>query len=138
MVNSLAARRGLKRLRTGMLIGSGVLVLLGLAIVLFLSGTLWPSVVAGVGGGAVMLVVSWFTTSKTLESDDPSVAWIALDYMIKIVLTLGLLVMAKQLEMFNLGVVAILLISGIALTSAVQVLAFVPEKKKTVPSEIAD
>ena len=55
MVNSLAARRGLKRLRTGMLIGSGVLVLLGLAIVLFLSGTLWPSVVAGVGGGAVML-----------------------------------------------------------------------------------
>lgn len=121
-----------------MLIGSGVLVLLGLAIVLFLSGTLWPSVVAGVGGGAVMLVVSWFTTSKTLESDDPSVAWIALDYMIKIVLTLGLLVMAKQLEMFNLGVVATLLISGIALTSAVQVLAFVPEKKKTVPSEIAD
>ena len=70
MVNSLAARRGLKRLRTGMLIGSGVLVLLGLAIVLFLSGTLWPSVVAGVSGGAVMLVVSWFTTSKTLESDD--------------------------------------------------------------------
>lgn len=138
MVNSLVVRRGLRRLKKWLLIATIVLVILGLAIVIFLSSSLWPSVVTGVGGGAVMLVVSWFTTSKTLESDDPSVAWIALDYLVKILLTLGLLVMGKQLDGLNLGVVATLLISSIALTSAVQVAAFVPEKKKDVPVDTED
>ena len=138
MVNSLVVRRGLRRLKKWLLIATIVLVILGLAIVIFLSSSLWPSVVTGVGGGAVMLVVSWFTTSKTLESDDPSVAWIALDYLVKILLTLGLLVMGKQLDGLNLGVVGTFLISSIAITSAVQVAAFDPEKKKDVPVDTED
>ncbi|WP_099331648.1 hypothetical protein [Actinomyces minihominis] len=135
MTRSLQVRRGVERLKTGLIYGAGGLVVLGVGLGLLMPGSPWLSVIIGVVIGAVMLATSWFTTSKTVAAVEPSVVWIALDFGIKVVVTVVALVAAKNFEQLDVTVVAILLIAAIAISSIVQVLAFAPRKRQAVPTE---
>lgn len=138
MVQSLTARRGLRRMRRGLVFGFGAVLLLGLGLGLFVPGSVWSSVVLGVASATAMFVISWYTTTAVLRADHVAVGWVAGDYVVKIILTLGVLLIAKNVPGFNVLVVAGLLIAGIAVTAVVQVTAFAPERRAPVPREVDD
>lgn len=138
MVQSLTAKRGLMRMRRGLTYGMLGILLLGLLLGLVVPGGPWLSVLLGVASAAAMFAISWYTTSAVLRADHVAVGWVAGDYVAKIALTLGVLLIAKYVDALNVLVVAGLLIAGIAVTALVQVVSFAPEKNGVVPSEVDD
>ena len=134
-MRSLAARRGLRRLRIGMIYG--FLALFILALVLGAVFSAWPATLLGAATGVAFMGMSWLTSSATLKAEDPSVLWVGVDYVVKLLVAVGVLVLAKQLDIFDPVVVAILVIVGIAVGTGVQVWAFAPEKRP-VPTEVEE
>lgn len=129
MAQSLMLRRGLERLRIGLIISVAALVVLSVVLVLVLPKDATVSILLGTATGALLLAVTWFTTKKSLAADYPSLAWIALDYGVKIALAAGMLYFAKQAESLDPRLVAIGVIAGILATLLAQAAAFVPGAK---------
>ncbi len=138
MVRSLAARRGLKRLRSASIYGCIGYVVLGMLLASLWPALTLPSLLLGLPIGAAMFAVSWWTTSLTLNSGEPSVIWVAADYGIKVALTLVALLVAKKVDVFEVGPVAVLIVVAIAASTAAQVIAFIPERRRAVPNELAE
>lgn len=135
-MTSLQVRRATRRMHSMLVYGFGVFVLVALALALFWPGHPWPSALVGLVGGGIMFAASWITTSRAAGSAELSVGPIALDYLIKIALTLGSLVLAKSISALQVGPVAALLISAIVLTAGIQVTAFAPAQRGSgTPSE---
>lgn len=138
MVQSLVIRRGMRRMKTGLIYGFGGLVIVGSGLGLFGPGHPWVSVGLGLVAGALIFVVSWFTTGKTVQASEPSVGWIALDYCAKVALTISVLLLAKQVAALNVIVVAVLIIVAIIASTGIQVAAFTPAKRRIIAEEIED
>lgn len=136
MVQSLTAKRGLAKMRRGLGYGLAVITVGGVLVEIIVPGPAWWSALLGVGGAAVMFAISWYTTSAVLRSDHVAVGWVAGDYIAKIGLTLGILLLAKYVGVFNLAVVAGLLIAAIVVTALVQVTSFAPPPRRAVPTDI--
>ena len=136
MTRSLAVRRGLKRLRIGTLYSLAGMVVLAVILGIAFPTHPWASVALGAATGAAFLGMSWLTSTLTLDAEEPSVLWVGVDYVVKILVAIGILVIAKQVAVFDPIVVVIPVIAGIAAGSGVQVAAFAPEKRRVVPSQV--
>lgn len=128
-MNSLTVRRGLRRMRTFLVYGFGVVALVALALGLFLPGRPWMSALVALVAAGLMFGLSWFTTASMAQSEDPSVAWVALDYVGKAALTVGVLLLAKYGVGLEVVPVAVVMVAAILVTAGVMVAAFAPTMK---------
>lgn len=116
-------------MRTYLAYGSGVEVLVAVALALFMPGKPWVSVLVALVAAGLMFALSWFTTSSMAAAEDPSVLWVALDYLGKAALTVGVLLLAKYGVGLEVVPVAVVMVSAILISAGVQVAAFAPRAK---------
>lgn len=116
-------------MRTFLIYGFGLVALVAVALGLFLPGHPWVSALVALVASALMFGLSWFTTASMARSEDPSVAWVALDYVGKAVLTVGVLLLAKHGVGLEVAPVAAVMVTSILVTAGVLVAAFAPTNR---------
>lgn len=116
-------------MRTFLIYGFGVVAIVALGVGMFMPGRPWASALVAIVAAALMFALSWFTTSSMAHSEDPSVAWVALDYVGKAALTLGVLFLAKYGVGLDVIAVAAIMVCAIVVSAGVQVAAFAPTSK---------
>lgn len=124
MVVSLRIKRSLRRFQTFLIAAAAALTVVACALGAFSEGRPWLSAAIGWVAGLIMFAVSWLTTSRTAQSEVPHIGWIALDYVVKVAITAGVLVWAKNADHLHVATVGFLMIAAIILNMLAQAAAF--------------
>lgn len=124
MVMSLRVRKSLRQFRLYLGTSAAVLTVVAAGFGIFMDDSPWFSALVGLLAGLVMFAASWFTTNRAAQSDVPHVGWIALDYVVKVAITAGVLFWAKAVDYLNVVTVGVLLIAAVLLNMVAQVAAF--------------
>lgn len=137
MAELLMLRRALAKLVRTLGVSAVILIAIGAALALWGPGEdvamgAHPllSAVVGVLGGWFMMGFTYFTSAKMAKKVQVGLGWIGLDYLVKILVTLTLVLTAKTVGLLSPLIVGVLLVSAIALTALAQVVAFRPVEKK--------
>lgn len=98
----------------------------GIAVVttilgLFLPERPLPSVGLGLVAAAILLGTTTYTMNRMVSEEGMAIGWVAVDYLVKVVVVIGTLLIAKYAGMFNPVVVAVALVLAILATAAIQV-----------------
>lgn len=121
---SLRIRKAVGRLRRNLLVAAGLVVLISAGFALFAGdGSLVSALVGGLGGLSFM-GFTWFSTVKMAASEDLGIGWLALDYLAKLLITLGLVLFAKNTGVLLPRVVGLILVAAILANMIAQVTAF--------------
>lgn len=107
-MTSLTLVKKVRKMGSALLIAGAFMTLVAFALGLFVPGHPWPSAGLGLAASLAMFAVSLFTTKRTALAKHPTVLWIALDYLAKVILVGAALVLAKTLAFFDVVVVAII------------------------------
>lgn len=131
---TLRLRRAMEKLRRNLLVAAGLIVVASVAVAIWGPPGSVLSAVVGGGGSLIFMGFTWFSTAKMTSGETLGIGWLALDYFVKLLVSLGLMVFAKNSPVLLPVVVALLLVGGILANMLAQILAFAdasqPSKKK--------
>ncbi len=123
-MTSLQLVRSAHAMRWALLFSSLFTVALAVALGIFLPNHPWRSVLLGTAVSLVMFTVSLFTTRRTALADRPGLGWIALDFLIKIILIGVTLFFARSVSGFEVRVIAIVVVVGLLANVVAQAVVF--------------
>lgn len=111
----------------------------GIAVVTCVVGFLLPgrpllSALLGIVGAGLLLATSAYTMNRMVTTEGMAVGWVAIDYLVKVIVVIGSLLLSKYVSVFDPVAVAVALVLAILATSAIQVTAV--RMKQQVESEL--
>ncbi len=132
MEHTLRVRKALKKLRVYLML---VAVLVAAVAVGF---ALWgpvngaesrgASALVGGLGGLIFTGLTWFFSTKVTSGTEIKIGWLAADYLLKLVMTIGILAFAKAMVALASLTVGLILVVAIFATMLAQVAAFASPK----------
>lgn len=98
----------------------------GIALITTIVGIFLPekpllSVALGLAAAGVLLLTTTYTMNRMVSEEGMAVGWVAIDYLVKVVVVIGTLLLSKYVSVFNPVVVAVALVLAILATAAIQV-----------------
>lgn len=121
---SLRVVQGVQRLRFGLLVLSGIVIVGAPLLGLLLPTHPWPSVLGGMMIALAIYGTTYWTTVSATGTEALSIGPVAADYLIKAALVVVALVAAKHMEIFNLREVAGIVGFAVLTSMIVQLWAF--------------
>lgn len=88
----------------------------------------------GIAASGALLATSAYTMNRMVDTEGMAVGWVAVDYLVKVVVVIGSLLLAKYVTIFDPIPVAVTLALSILTTSAIQVTAV--RMKQRVESDL--
>lgn len=98
-----------------------VISVVTLAFGVFLPGRPLISVLLGVTAAGALLATTTYTMNRMVNAEGMALGWVAIDYLVKVVVVIGTLLVAKYVAIFDPIVVAIAVVMAIVATAAIQV-----------------
>lgn len=130
MSQGLRVSRSLRRLTSGLFWTSIGFIAAATLLGLFLPSHPWPSVLVGLVVALAMFGVSLATTRVAAKTESLLVGPIALDYVVKIALVAAGLIAARNLDVLDVKLVALMAAAAVLVGMIVQLWAFmIPGRK---------
>lgn len=125
---TVVTRAFARRARRGLIQAYLAVAAITIIVAVFLPETSTWSVLFALVVAALMMGFSAFTLSRAAQSESGGAGWVALDYVVKLAIIGGAVILAKSWDMMNPMIVAVGVVLAVLATTVVQVWAVQPPK----------
>ncbi len=130
-MQTVATRDFSRRVTRITILSYSAIAVIILIVASFLPEKPFGSVLFGIAAGALLAATSVLTLSKMVASPEGGLAWVVVDYLVKIALIAGVLLVAKFWSALDPVLVAVPVIAAVLLTVVVQLTAIMQRDRET-------
>lgn len=132
MEHTLRVRKALKKLRVYLMLVAVLVIVVSVGFALWgpasVDESRGASALLGGLGGLVFTALTWFFSTRVTSGSEIKIGWLATDYLVKLVVTIGVLAFAKTSAALAPLTVGLILVVAIFATMVAQVAAFASPK----------